>query len=236
MTQKASAPTDSGPNRLFLLAIGALVVVGLAVVAIVAGSRGDDGDVAAGSGDAGSGGDVVLDGQETADIAVAGDALPPLPEGVRIADATNDPAYGLAAPTLSGTGFDGGEVVIEDDGRPKAIYFLAHWCPHCQAEVPTIQELIDEGKLPADLDVYAVSTAVDRGRGNYPPSSWLQDEGFTPTVIRDDDAVSALAAYGASSFPFAVYVNQDNQVVARTAGSMEKGQLEQLWQATATAP
>ena len=132
----------------------------------------------------------------------------------------------------TGTAFDGSEVVIGNDGRAKAIYFVAHWCPHCQAEIPLIQELIDDGKLPGSLDVYAVSTAVDQGRGNYPPSEWLEDEGFTPTVIRDDDAVSALVAYGASSFPFAVYVNDENEVVARTAGSMSGAQLEQLWQAT----
>jgi thiol-disulfide isomerase/thioredoxin len=159
-----------------------------------------------------------------------------MPSNVQFADANNDLAYGVVAPTLSGTGFDGSDVVIENDGSAKVIYFVAHWCPHCQAEVPMIQGLVDDGKLPEGLDVYAVSTSVDQGRGNYPPSDWLAEEGFTPTVMRDDDSASALSAFGATSFPFAVYLNANNEVVARTAGSLDANQTEQLWQATATAP
>lgn len=231
MAQQAPAPTASGQSRLFLLAVGALVVVGLAAVAIIAGSRGDDTSTdAAATDEAGS------DGAQTAAITVGNEPLPTMPEGVQIADATNDPAWGLPAPTLTGTGFDGTEIVIEADGSAKAIYFVAHWCPHCQEEIPMIQGLIDAGKLPEGLDVYAVSTAVDQGRGNYPPSDWLEREGFTPTVIRDDDAASALEAFGATSFPFAVFLNQDNEVVARIAGSTNATTAEQAWQATLTAP
>ena len=226
MAQQTPAPPASGQSRLFLLAVGALVVVGLGIVAVVAGSRGDDTDTEAAS----------SDGAETAVVDVTGTPLTPMPSNVQFADANNDLAYGVVAPTLSGTGFDGSDVVIENDGSAKVIYFVAHWCPHCQAEVPMIQGLVDDGKLPEGLDVYAVSTSVDQGRGNYPPSDWLAEEGFTPTVMRDDDSASALSAFGATSFPFAVYLNANNEVVARTAGSLDANQTEQLWQATATAP
>ena len=91
---------------------------------------------------------------------------------------------------------DGRWRCIEADGSPKAIYFIAHWCPHCQAEVPLVQGLIDDGRKPDALDIYAVSTAVDRGRGNYPPVDWLEEEGFTPIVVRDDDASSAFVEFG----------------------------------------
>lgn len=225
MAQQTPAPPASGQSRLFLLAVGALVVVGLGIVAVVAGSRGDDTSTDS----------AASDGAETAAVEVTGAALTQMPADVQIADATNDPAFGTAAPTLSGTGFDGSDVVIENDGSAKVIYFLAHWCPHCQAEVPMIQGLVDDGKLPEGLDVYAVSTSVDQGRGNYPPSDWLAGEGFTPTVLRDDESVSALAAFGATSFPFAVYLNANNEVVARTAGSLDASQTEMLWQAAVSA-
>lgn len=225
MAQQAPAPPVSGQSRLFLLAIGALIVVGLGAVAIIASSRGDDSAV---DGSA-------SDGAETAPVNVSGAALVTMPADVQITGADTDPAYGTAAPTLTGTGFDGSEVVIGNDGSPKVIYFVAHWCPHCQAEIPVIQGLIDDGKLPEGIDVYAVSTAVDQGRGNYPPSGWLLDEGFTSTVLRDDDAASALEAFGATSFPFAVYLDANNEVVARTAGSMDAVTIESLWQATASA-
>lgn len=219
MTQQVSAPDGAGQNRMFILVLGAILVAGLAVVAIVAGNRESDPVAVA----------------QTAPVEVSGTALPPFPQGVQVSDASTDPAYGTAAPTLTGIGFDGDEVVIDNDGRAKVVYFLTHWCGHCQAEVPVIQGLLNDGKLPNDVDVYAVSTAVDQTRGNFPPSTWFEDEGFTPTVLLDDDASTALATFGGTSFPFAVYLDTNNQVIARTAGSLDGGTIEQLWQVTAAA-
>ena len=217
-----ATPAEQGTSRLFLLAIAAVVVVGLGVVAVVAG----------GSGDADSATDEVAgDGAETAAVSITGDPLELMPEGVQVSDAATDPTVGTIAPTVTGTTFDGTEVTIGPDGSAKVIYFVAHWCPHCQAEVPLVQGLIDAGAVPDGLEVYAVSTSVDDGRGNYPPSGWFAEEGFTPTVIRDDDATSALSAFGATSFPFAVYLDAEHQVVARTAGSLDAETTELLWQA-----
>ena len=59
-----------------------------------------------------------------------------------------------------------------------AIWFVAHWCPHCQAEVPRIVALAEQGRLPEGVDVAAVSTAVDATAPNYPPSAWLDRVGW----------------------------------------------------------
>ncbi|MEL7208024.1 MAG: TlpA disulfide reductase family protein, partial [Actinomycetota bacterium] len=136
-------------------------------------------------------------------------------------------------PTLQATDFEGNVVTIGADGRPKAIYFLAHWCPHCQDEVPVIQQLIDDGAKPDALDVYAVSTAVDAGRGNYPPQSWLDGEGFEPVVVRDDDTAAAFAGFGGSAFPYVVYLDGDHRVVARAAGNVGAEATTELWELTA---
>ncbi|MEL6984409.1 MAG: hypothetical protein AAFO29_18425, partial [Actinomycetota bacterium] len=111
-----------------------------------------------------------------------------------------------------------------------------HWCPHCQREGPQVQSLIEAGRVPADLDIYAVSTAVDRGRGNFPVSSWLEDEGFTPTTMRDDAASSALVAFGNGGFPYAVYVDADNNLLARSSGELGADAIASLWELTATSP
>ena len=215
MTSTRSQPQQIRPSNLgFALIIVALVVVGALAVAFLATNRGSD---------------VVVAEEQTGPVELVGEALPPLPDGVSIGTASNDPTVGTLAPTLTATDFEGNEVTIGPDGRPKAIYFLAHWCPHCQAEVPAVQQLITEGSLPEGVDLYAVSTAVDEGRGNYPPQRWLLGEGFEPLTVRDDASSSAFAAFGGTGFPYVVYLTGDNQLVGRSSGSLESEAIHTLW-------
>jgi thiol-disulfide isomerase/thioredoxin len=215
--QQVTAPS-SGSNRGFILVIAALLVVGLAAVAFVVSSGGDsDGEA----------------GAQTAPVEIVGEALPAIPEATSVTDSETDPAYGTVAPTLIGTAFDGSEVVIEPDGSAKAVYFLAHWCPHCQEEVPVVQDLIDSGAVPAGMEVYAVSTAVNSGRGNYPPEDWFEAEGFTSVVVRDDQDSTAMTSFGGTSFPYAIYLDADHQVVARSAGNLDGPTTQQLWELAA---
>lgn len=221
MAQTISNPSDQS-SKGFMLAIGAILVVGLAAVAFFVTNRGEGAATAEA-------------GEQTADIEISGEGLTPMPAGVSLTDAGSDPSVGQVAPALTGTGFDGSEITIEADGTPKVIYFLAHWCPHCQREVPQVQSLIDAGRVPDGLDIYAVSTAVDRGRGNFPVSTWLEEEGFTPPTMRDNASSSALVAYGNGGFPYAVYLDGDNRVIARSSGELGADTIAQLWAATAGA-
>ncbi len=65
------------------------------------------------------------------------------------AEVSPDPAIGETIPTLDGKSVDdGAAVTIGPDGgggEPQMIVFLAHWCPHCRAEVPRLVELADDG-------------------------------------------------------------------------------------------
>src|SRR5438045_7532462 len=86
----------------------------------------------------------------------------------------NDPAVGEIIPTLHGVSvFDGAAVTIAPTGKPQAIIFVAHWCPHCQAEVPRLVTLAKQGVFDG-VDVTAVATGTNPGYPNYPPSAWLQ--------------------------------------------------------------
>lgn len=214
-----TTPKDSS-NRLFMLAIVAIVVLGLLAVAFLAANRDGLGEIAE---------------QQTDSVEISGDPIAPMPGQLPVTDLSTDPAAGTVAPTLVGTDFLGNEVSIEADGRPKAIYFLAHWCPHCQEEVPVVQDLIDEGRLPEGLDVYGVSTAVDGSRGNFPPQAWLDRADFSPVVLRDDEAGSAFQAYGGSSFPYVVYLDGENRVIARSAGNLPGDSIVSLWESTVAA-
>ncbi len=215
-----AAPTISAndsSNRGFTIGILALVVIGLGAIAFLASTRESD----------------ISDAPQTAAVEVSGAPIIEFPRdaGAAVTSAANDGAVGQLAPTLVGTDFDDTEVRIEADGVAKAVYFFAHHCPFCQEEVPVLQALIDAGQVPEGVEVYAVSTSVqDAPNRNYPPETWLNREGWTPKVMRDDEFNRAFNAYGGSSFPYTVYLDGENRIVARSAGQLDDSITLALWQ------
>jgi thiol-disulfide isomerase/thioredoxin len=206
------------------LVIGATVLV-VAVCALVAFLATRSDDDSSGSAPSGSGAAAAADAkQETAAVTVTGEPLPQMPSSSGsspFTTASDDTAIGMAAPKLEGQTFDGSTVTIDPaDGTPRVIVFVAHWCPHCQKEVPLIQEWIDGGNLPKGVEVVFVSTAVSEDRPNYPPSAWISKEGITSQVLLDDDQSAAAADYGLTSFPYFVMTNGEGEVVARGSGEI----------------
>jgi thiol-disulfide isomerase/thioredoxin len=193
-----------------------VVVAALAVVAVLVTRSGG-----------GKGADTNL--AQTRPVHVAGAPLP------ADTDAADDPAAGMAAPELHGASFDGSPVTITNDGKAKLIVFVAHWCPHCQREVPVLARWLEDGKLPASVSFYVVSTGVDQARPNYPPSTWLREAGLTAPVLADDAEGSAAGAYGLSAYPFFTAVGADGKVVARDSGELTPAQLDQLAAQLATS-
>lgn len=158
--------------------------------------------------------------QQTAAVSIGGASLPEF-------EATEgDPAVGMTLPEISGEDFYGEKVAIRNDGKPKVVMFLAHWCPHCQKEVPVVQAWLAEHGLAHDVGIYSVATATSEAQPNYPPSDWLEREGWTVPVIADDGGSSAGDAAGVSSYPFFVFVNADGTVSARAAGELSTDTIE----------
>ena len=157
------------------------------------------------------------------EVTVEGTPLP-----IFAGDVTQDIAVGFTAPSVSGADWEGNPVAITADGRPKIIIFLAHWCPHCQAEVPEVQDWLDAGNLPDEIDMYSITVATDRLRPNWPPQDWLEDEGWTVPVIMDDEIGSAQTAYGMSGTPFYVVLDGDNTTMGRLSGQIGTAGLDTL--------
>jgi thiol-disulfide isomerase/thioredoxin len=157
---------------------------------------------------------------ETGTVSVTGTALPQFPSG-----GGSDPAVGRQAPELRGTGFDGQARSITRDGTPKVVIFLAHWCPHCQREVPLVVDWLAGGR-PAGVELVSVATGTDEHQPNYPPSAWLAREGWTVPVLADDAAGTGARAFGLSAFPYFVFLDADGKVVQRTAGELPIDQLQ----------
>lgn len=147
-----------------------------------------------------------------------------------LTDSPTDPALGAASPTVSGGDWDGNQYSIAADGRPKIVIFLAHWCPHCQVEVPVVQSWIDAGGLPGDVDMYSITVLSDKLRPNWPSQSWLEDEGWTVPVIMDDAQSSAVQAYGMTGTPFYIVLDGENTNLGRFSGEVAVAGLEAMVQ------
>ena len=182
-----------------ILWVGAIILIA-AIVAIAVSSSGDD-SVA------------TSDVDETAFAEIIGDPLSPF--------ATPDSSIGAEAPQLIAQTLDGDRAQIRPgDGVARVIVFLAHWCSHCQAELPGIVDWMASNDIPDGVEIMAVSTSVDSSADNYPPSAWLTREGFTGTVLIDSEDNALAQGYGLGSFPFGTAVGADGSVLTRWAGEI----------------
>lgn len=152
--------------------------------------------------------------EETASVDVDGPSLPPY--------AFPDGAIGLPAPTVSSRSLTDTPITVGPDGTARLIGFFAHWCSHCQAEVPQARAWLEQIPLPSGVDVVAVSTAVSTDRDNYPPSAWFDREDWPTPVVLDDQDGTIARAFGLTSFPYWVAVGADGTIVARVSGSIDE--------------
>ncbi|MEI8069458.1 MAG: TlpA disulfide reductase family protein [Actinomycetota bacterium] len=196
--------SSSGRGKFIVGAIIAIVIGGAAIVAIS--SSGSKSDSASGA------------VSEFSDITVTGDALPAF-DSVSTAI---DTAIGMPAPVISGKGFTGTSITTEGTGTPMLVVFLAHWCPHCQREVPLLVQWEKDGKTPTGIDVIAVATGTDPANPNYPPSEWLAREQFPALwpVIADSKDKAAANAFGLSGYPYFVLVDAQGNVFKRASGEV----------------
>jgi len=193
----------------------------VAIVAIAAGGGGDD-DAAVDTGPT----TTVAGGvapAEFQDVTVTGDVLTQLPED------GDDPDIGATPPTLTGYGFDGAPMTIDpSSGKPTMVVFLAHWCPHCNREVPRLVEWKDSGGVPADLQIIGVSTGARDDAPNWPPSEWVKDVKWPWPIMADSEDRAAATAYGLPGYPYFVLIGADGTVKYRQSGEVPIEQLEQI--------
>lgn len=149
------------------------------------------------------------------EVTVEGAPLPFLAD-----PAAGDPTLGFEAPNVSGADWNDVPVSIEADGRPKIVIFLAHWCPHCQEEVPEVVKWLESGGLPDSVDMYGVTVLTDKLRPNWPPQDWLEEESWPVPTIMDDEAGSAVVAYGTRGTPFYVVLDGDGKNLGRFSGQV----------------
>lgn len=195
----------------WVLGLGAIAVVAVALLAVAL-TQGGSGP---------SGGSSTTPPASGSPTTAARSSLPPF------AGPGDDPAVGQLIPEVTGQSFDGSPVAIDIDGRPKLLLFLAHWCPHCQREVPVVQAWLDAGRLPEGVELISIVTSINPNLPNYPPDAWLAREHWTAPVLVDADGSVALR-FGLTAFPYWVAVDAEGRVVARLTGELTADQLDAL--------
>jgi len=189
-------------NKITAVAVGAVAVLA-AIFGVVAFTASSDEDAS------------VEGASEFQNVVVTGEALPEFGKDA------NDPAIGMTAPVLEGFGFLGNEVNTKP-GAPMLLVFLAHWCPHCQAEVPVLVKWSQSGLVPEGLDVIAITTGTDEAAPNFPPSVWLANERWPELwpVLVDNKDQTAGNAFGLAGYPFMTLVGADGTVLWRNSGEI----------------
>ncbi|NIA25047.1 MAG: thioredoxin fold domain-containing protein [Gammaproteobacteria bacterium] len=206
MSKKAvkKAPPRKRQSRRAPILIGGAVVAAIALVAFLTTGSETEGENI----------------KQTRPVTITGQALPPYEHD------TADPAIGMTAPEINGATFDGTPLSITNDGTPKAIIMLAHWCPHCQTEVEELTPWIAEHGVPEGGAIVSISTSANVSQPNYPPSKWLAD--WPVPTIADDSNSSSARAFGLTGFPFIIFVDADGTVVGRVEGGVAPEMLYQF--------
>jgi len=136
---------------------------------------------------------------------------------------------GLYSPTVDGYDFSGQPLSIENNGRPKIIIFLAHWCSHCQEEAKLLKKYFSIHGVSSDVDGYAIATAIDSNKPNYPPDKWLEKESWPYQIISDTSDDSIAKAFGVNAFPYWVLVDSEGKVLSRVKGSLTENEIVQTF-------
>ena len=159
---------------------------------------------------------------ETGDVTVtSGSALPDY-------DSANDTGVGQTLGEFTALTNTGQTVSIENGTTGRVFAMVAHWCPHCQNELPELVDWLNTTTLPSDVEFQLISVGVDDTRGNFPASDWLKDEQYPGTVLVDDTSSTLQDLFGLTAYPFWVAVDSSGTVTQRLSGPLTTAQLDQL--------
>jgi thiol-disulfide isomerase/thioredoxin len=224
---KAGRPEGEGGSKAFLwIAVAIVLVLGVGGI-VWAATRSDDSPASSATTLApGSTTPGVPDSQP---VKVTGTKLDPYDAAKK-----PDPAVGKDAPVLEGKNFQGEPITVDaKKNGATMLVFLAHWCPHCNREVPRLNDWKHSGQVPPDLDVIGVATAVSPTSVNYPPGQWFSSKGWEWPVLVDQSKGDGAAgvgadAYGATGWPYIVIVGADGKVKVRVSGEIEISELQKI--------
>ncbi len=248
--EENSRSSGTARGLLIALAIGLVAVFAMQVFTLVSASRTDD-QIAALEEQIDSVGVDIDDVQvsvnavdQKVDDLATGSLIAPSASGASAAVAPSVPT-GYLAPFEQGQpdaalGMVLGEVagieyyteteltVNPADGTARAWLIWAHWCPHCQRELPPLSEWYAENadQYP-NVELISVTSSIDPARGN-PLEPYLDELQLPFPVIVDPDLTLA-EQFGLSAYPFWVFTAGDGSTLLRVAGFLEIDQVADIF-------
>jgi thiol-disulfide isomerase/thioredoxin len=194
---RAAARKRQARRRTLGYALGAAALVAAVVVGVQAVS-GDDGGTTS--------------SQATQVSVVGAPRVEPLSAGETVPDFT--------APAIGG-----GSVRWSARGEgPTVLSVWAPWCPHCQVELPLLDDVMSS--YPG-VNFLTVVTAIGAKPGP-DPATFLRDQGIDASTAIDDSAGSIAAALGIRGFPTLYFVASDGTVVREMEGEVDESTLREV--------
>ena len=127
----------------------------------------------------------------------------------------------FAAPALSG----GGRVDWRAyAGRPAVVTIWAPWCPHCQAELPVLADVMADHP---GVGLVTVTTAVDPATPPTPEAYLAQHDLNFVTAV-DDELGTLARAFGVRGFPTIYFVDRAGVVQRVVEGEIDRASLDDI--------
>lgn len=157
---------------------------------------------------------------EDASVSVNG-IIPPLPEGIFLSNEL-DQALGTVLPEIIFEHEIYGESTIDPNtGKPKMIFFLGHWCEHCEDEIVNLQVTLGSLEGIENIETHLVLTENVPGSPNFPPDEWINSRLWPESVQihYDDEDSTAGRTYGSEGVvPYTVIADPTGRVLFRAKG------------------
>lgn len=148
----------------------------------------------------------------------------------RLESGSTDAAVGLVISNISGQDYYTGETIdySAGDGKARAWFVWAHWCPYCQQEMPIVSDWVTaQAADHPNMEVVSITTAIDPSASN--PLEPYLDAGEYPFPVLVDRDGTLSAQLGVNAFPFWVFTAPDGSVLGRTAGLLQEERLVEIF-------
>lgn len=138
----------------------------------------------------------------------------------------------LMAPDISLNDLYGNEISLSDyQGKIVYLNFWGTWCPACQSELESLQELYMEYKDSDEVVVLTLINGAYRETGVEDAKAFMENKGLNFPVLYDETG-EWFYRYGIYSYPTTFMIQPDGNVFGYVEGAVNKEIMDELIEMT----